>query len=60
VKKVNKKLVFTITIVLAISLVVNGYLYATLIQTQNHASTQISKLEDERDSLKTEVATLVT
>ena len=49
-----------VTIILAFSLIVNGYLYATLVQTQNHSLTQISALEDERDSLKVEVSTLVT
>jgi len=53
-------LVVIVTIILAFSLIVNGYLYSTLVQTQNHSSTQISALENERDSLKAEVSTLVT
>ena len=58
--KMRKKIVVIVTIILAFSLIVNGYLYATLVQTQNQSLTQISALEDERDSLKVEVSTLVT
>jgi uncharacterized coiled-coil DUF342 family protein len=56
----NNKLVLIVAIILAFSLAVNGYLYATLVQTQNSSSTQISALENERDFLKAEVSTLVT
>jgi len=56
----RKKMVVIVTIILAVSLIVNGYLYATLVQTQNHSLTQISALEHERDSLKAEVSTIVT
>ena len=56
----NKKLVIIVTIILGISFVINGYLYAMLVQTQNNASIQISIPENERDSLKADVAMLIT
>jgi len=55
----RKKLVVIVTIILAFSLIVNGYLYSTLVQTQNYSLIKISALENERDSLKLEVSTLV-
>lgn len=56
----NNKVVIVVSIILVFSLIVNGYLYATLVQTENDALAQISALEIERDALTAEVDTLTT